>query len=518
MSLSEICSQQHQHEQQKLRKILLWGILGSVGVHGVGLGLSQLDFWQRLAADDIEPIELVVVEPLPDTPEAIPDPNLPAEISTEVNDSAPGGGAGGNFTAAQVTAPPAPARVAPPVERVESEPEPERNTQADSVVEEPETEPEISETEEPETEPEISEEEPETEPETSETEDLEQEALTAESTESQAENLRDFLQRLRDAQAQTAADSAAAGDGVAGDGNGVATAPSNGSGGSGSGSGTGSGSGSGSGTGSGSGSGSGNGTGSGSGSGSGSGTGQGSRTVACQNCVRPAYPQSALDAGAEGQPMVSVDINPDGSVRSVTLTRSSGNPAIDQAAIQAARNSQFQPVSGGASVPIEYDLTIEGSRRNRDARRRGDRQAVELPPEATPTPETAATEPSPEPTTTPAPPVDAAEPAPTPTPSATSEPEPAEPEPVETEPAEAEPAEPAEPEPAKPEPVEPEPAPASPPPVQSPTPPPAPSAPPAPVPAAPAAPPPAPVAPPSPPPASPPPAAEPAPSAAPTGE
>lgn len=416
MSLSEICSQQHQHEQQKLRKILLWGLLGSVGVHGVGFSLSQLNFWQRLAADDIVPIELVVVEP--DTPEALPDPALPAELGTEVNDSAPGGG-DGNFTAARITAPPAP--VAPPVERVAAEPEPVRNTQADSVVEEPKAEPEISEPEDPE----ISEiEDLETGPETSEPEDLEQEALTAESTESQAGNLRDFLQRLRDAQAQTAADPTAAGDGAAGNGNGVATAPSNGS---------------------------------------GSGTGQGSRTVACQNCVRPDYPQSALDAGAEGQPMVSVDINPDGSVRSVTLTRSSGNSAIDQAAIQAARNSRFQPVSGGASVPIEYDLTIEGSRRNRDARRRGDRQAVALPPEAAPASETANTEPTLEPTTTPTSPVDAAEPAAAPTPPAASQAEPVEPEPV-----------------------EPEPELVSPPPVQSlDSSPPAPSAPPPPVPAAP---------------------------------
>ncbi|MGB6013662.1 MAG: energy transducer TonB, partial [Nodosilinea sp.] len=198
------------------------------------------------------------------------------------------------------------------------------------------------------------------------------------------------------------------------------------------------------------------------------GQGQSSRTVACQNCVRPSYPQSALDAGAEGQPTVSVDINPDGSVRSVTLTRSSGNPAIDQAAIQAARNSRFQPVSGGASVPIEYDLTIEGSRRNRDARRRGDRQAVELLPEPTPTPATATTKPDPESTETePTQPVDAAEPVVQ---------SPPEPEPVE----EPEAPEPVEPEPASPEPVNPPPVQAAPPPsppAPSTTPPPAPAAP-----------------------------------------
>jgi TonB family protein len=121
---------------------------------------------------------------------------------------------------------------------------------------------------------------------------------------------------------------------------------------------------------------------------SGRGQGQGSRTVACQNCVRPSYPQSALAAGVEGQPRVSVDINPDGSVRSVTLIRSSGNPAIDQAVMRAARRSRFQPIAGGASVPIDYDLMIEGSRRHRDARRRGERQAVDLPPQAAPTAET----------------------------------------------------------------------------------------------------------------------------------
>ena len=351
MSLSEICSQQHQHDQQKLRRILLWGLLGSFGVHGVGLSLSQFNLWQRVATDELTPIELIVTdsltESIPHEPEVLPDSAQPAKLSTQTNNPAPA--AASAPPRAAVVAPPAP--VIPPVEPVSADiPEPLEETQAESALEEPqptaEDDPTLREEEPTETVEEIP-------------EKLESEAIAAEPADSQAERLRDLLQRLRDSPAGSGTsttavptESATAGGGTvpnapAGDSPGIAAAPANTN-------------------------------------TNGSEQGQGSSTVACQNCVRPSYPQSALAAGVEGQPMVSVDINPDGSVRSVTLTRSSGNAAIDQAAIQAARNSRFQPVAGGASVPIEYDMTIDGSRRNRDARRRGERQTVELPPEPAP--------------------------------------------------------------------------------------------------------------------------------------
>ena len=169
---------------------------------------------------------------------------------------------------------------------------------------------------------------------------------------------------------------------------------------------------------------SGNGTGDRPSSGAGQETrGGGSRTVACEDCVEPEYPESAVEAGIEGQPLVNVEINADGSVRSVVLTRSSGNAAIDRAAIEAAQRSRFQPVEGGASVPIEYDLNIEGSERNRAARERGERRSVEIPTPTTaesapPEPAETATDPAPEPV---APPSNDA-PAPE-TPSATPTPE-----------------------------------------------------------------------------------------------
>lgn len=359
MSLSEICIQQHEHDQKKLKRLLLWGLLGSLGAHGVGLSLSQFNLGQA-ATDELTPIELIVTdslaEPLPDEPEVLPDPTQPAELSTQTND--PAAAPASAPPRAAVVAPPAP--VTPPVAPIAPDrPEPVEDTQAESALEEPqptvEEEPIPSDAEAAEA-AEAAEEVPE---------EVEPETVATEPTESQSERLRDLLQRLRDSQADAGTSTAAAptesttaGGGTvpnapAGDSPGVAAAPS---------------------------------------TTNGSGQGQGSRTVVCQNCVRPSYPQSALAAGAEGQPIVSVDINPDGSVRSVTLTRSSGNPAIDQAAIQAARNSRFQPVAGGASVPIEYDLTIDGSRRNRDARRRGERQVVEVPTE--PTAETVDTTPA----------------------------------------------------------------------------------------------------------------------------
>ncbi|MEO1068696.1 MAG: TonB family protein [Cyanobacteria bacterium J06638_6] len=342
MSLSEICSQQHQCEQQKLRQILLWGLLGSVGVHGAALSLSQLNLWPRVIADELTPIELIVAEPVPTEPETLPDPMAPAKLSTQTNDPAP----------AAASAPPRPAIVAPPThappadEQVAPDlPAPAEDTQAESDFEEPESEEAealaVAATSD------LAEKLPADESQAGADPEVEPTEMT--------EGLRDMLQRLRDAQADTApvagelSESATAGEGTvpdppAGDDVGVAAAPSNGT---------------------------------------GAGQEQGSRTVACQDCARPSYPHSALEAGVEGQPMVRVDIHPDGSVRGVTLMRSSGNAAIDQAAIEAARRSRFQPVAGGANVPIEYDLTIEGSRRNRAAERQGDRRSVEVPPSAT---------------------------------------------------------------------------------------------------------------------------------------
>ncbi|NJL48064.1 MAG: hypothetical protein HC929_11970 [Leptolyngbyaceae cyanobacterium SM2_5_2] len=264
MSLSEICVQQHEHEQKKLKRLLLWGLLGSLSAHGIALGLSQFDLWQA-TNDELMPIELIVAEPLteaiPDQPEVLPNSTRPAKLSTQVNDPA----------AATASAPPRAAVVAPPatvtplVESVAPDsPEPGEDTQAESALEDPQ--PAVEEEPTPSEEAEAAEEPPD---------DVEPEAVATESTESQSESLRDLLQRLRDSQAEagtgTAAvptESATAGDGTvldapADDNPGVAAAPS---------------------------------------TTDGSGQGQGSRTVVCQNCVRPSYPQSAWLPEPRGSP------------------------------------------------------------------------------------------------------------------------------------------------------------------------------------------------------------------------
>lgn len=466
MGLSDICRQQHEHERHRLRRIFLWGLAGSVGVHAAAFGLGQINPWTA-AEEEGSPIELIIVEADPNHPTPQPDPVLPAELGLQSNDG--GSGLARGFSGATTAA--SPGAVLPlsnptPGSGLPSATTPETTVAAKPseslALETPEpasSEPELAEPEsvvpkitqpaiaepdvvEPEAlesdvaEPTASEEErladtqiesefeepqataaaptPEEDPTpeatftpaaTNTTEEIDSENATTEPTSTRRAQLRDWLQRLRGSSDDLASDDGSPGSGVAASqpsgvaqsgSAGATVTPGTGSGSSRSGTGT-------AGTGTGSSGSAGGDQGVATASGSGSGQGRGSRTVACQNCVRPSYPQSALDEGAEGQPRVSVDINPDGTVRSVTLTQSSGNAAIDQAAIEAARNSRFQPVAGGARVPIEYDLTIEGSRRNQDARRRGERQSVEVPaPPAATAPSSTTTSASSEPRVDPA--------------------------------------------------------------------------------------------------------------------
>ncbi len=59
----------------------------------------------------------------------------------------------------------------------------------------------------------------------------------------------------------------------------------------------------------------------------------------------PAYPERARRAGVEGVVGVRIALAPDGSVRQVELTQSSGSRLLDEAALAAARASTFSPAS-----------------------------------------------------------------------------------------------------------------------------------------------------------------------------
>ena len=63
----------------------------------------------------------------------------------------------------------------------------------------------------------------------------------------------------------------------------------------------------------------------------------------------PVYPERARRAGVEGVVGVRIALAPDGAVRQVELTQSSGSRHLDEAALAAARASTFSPASRNRS-------------------------------------------------------------------------------------------------------------------------------------------------------------------------
>jgi periplasmic protein TonB len=76
----------------------------------------------------------------------------------------------------------------------------------------------------------------------------------------------------------------------------------------------------------------------------------------------PRYPMEALRAHREGQVVLSVTVTPEGDVTSVSVGRSSGDMALDQAAEEAVRNWRFasaseRPQRYTSDLPIRFELT-----------------------------------------------------------------------------------------------------------------------------------------------------------------
>ncbi len=68
----------------------------------------------------------------------------------------------------------------------------------------------------------------------------------------------------------------------------------------------------------------------------------------CIVCTKPAYPVQAERMGITGNAQVSVDYDAQGNVTAVRLSRSSGHPELDQAALEEARkNWKFKPRQDG---------------------------------------------------------------------------------------------------------------------------------------------------------------------------
>lgn len=114
----------------------------------------------------------------------------------------------------------------------------------------------------------------------------------------------------------------------------------------------------------GSGEGSGSGTGSGSGSGSGSGAGQGSGSGVpvtppyLVSSTDPRYPPAARNREIEGTVYVKMLVSSGGSVENAFVARSSGNEALDGAAVEAVYNWNFSPAKDTYGSPVRCYITM----------------------------------------------------------------------------------------------------------------------------------------------------------------
>ncbi len=119
-----------------------------------------------------------------------------------------------------------------------------------------------------------------------------------------------------------------------------------------------SGEGTGSSGGQGSGGGEGGGTGSGSGGGNGEGAGMAVTAPVVISSVRPNYPRSAENAEVEGVAYVTLSVDASGNVTGAVIAGSTGNPALDRAAVEAAYQWRFSPALDRYGQPSPCHITI----------------------------------------------------------------------------------------------------------------------------------------------------------------
>ena len=79
----------------------------------------------------------------------------------------------------------------------------------------------------------------------------------------------------------------------------------------------------------------------------------------------PVYPESARDAGWEGDCMVGLYIDESGSVRKAWIIRSTGREDADANAIAAARGSNWNPgTQGGRAIARQISVTFRFEMKN----------------------------------------------------------------------------------------------------------------------------------------------------------
>jgi protein TonB len=72
---------------------------------------------------------------------------------------------------------------------------------------------------------------------------------------------------------------------------------------------------------------------------------------------KPAYPAGPRTRGEQGTVSVLIQVRADGSVGTVTVKKSSGNPALDEAAVTGVRSWTFVPARRGPN-PVEHMVEV----------------------------------------------------------------------------------------------------------------------------------------------------------------
>ena len=76
----------------------------------------------------------------------------------------------------------------------------------------------------------------------------------------------------------------------------------------------------------------------------------------CASCPDPAYPALAQSREIEGQVEVTFQVLPDGSVGDIYISRSSGYPILDDAALATVKKWSYFPATRGGS-PVSEERT-----------------------------------------------------------------------------------------------------------------------------------------------------------------
>ena len=86
------------------------------------------------------------------------------------------------------------------------------------------------------------------------------------------------------------------------------------------------------------------------------------------------YPEELWDAGAEGTTLLRLYVLSNGSADSAQVSRSSGFPALDRAAMEGSASLRFtparhrgQPVGAWVRLPVHFRLQLAPERRSDDS-------------------------------------------------------------------------------------------------------------------------------------------------------